>query len=253
MPHLPEAEMRRSFSLIEIVLVATMLGFFLLMCSQMMIHTLQLKTSLQSQMDQSRNHAVGWNLIYQDLANALGIYYLDGTVQAQPPVGKKNSRVQFAHEFTRELIFKFDASLRDENFLEVVVSAGLGKPDHKGAGFRKVAYRIVDNDNGEGELLLRGESPWSLGNGKDTETDEAFDVEGAEDERRFALLADITIEEIAVYNGEEWVEEWDSTSQGELPLALRFKYRWLGKEESQERIIPVPISLLTIKEPLDEI
>lgn len=261
----------RAFTLLEILLCTGILAILLYLCAQTMITTLVTRAQLQERYDKERTSCAGWNILYQDLSNALGVYYLDGTTGAllvgsgnaaapQPPkAGEKKTATPalaaMARAGSEDPVFVFRAESGDEPFLSVAVSQGRDRPKEKDLGFRLVRYYLRDHPEGQGRLLLRTEEPFKPGGGK--KALEKSGLEGVDlsaEYRRFTVLeglADVTVE---VYNGEEWKDEWDSSVQQAVPLALRVRYKELGPDgdpdgEEKHRTAPIPISDLPVKEP----
>lgn len=264
---------RRSlFTLIEIILCAALLGMLVFFCTQVLITTLQTKAALEEQYATEKVKAVGWHIMYRDLANAVGIYYLDGTTwtgpgaapaAAPPPEAQGDDKKaataaldKFKRQGTDDMLFEFKADSGEESFLCVAVAQGRLKIGRKDLGFRKVRYFLLDSPEEDGgRMVLRTEEEWIPNKKKDAIADKGLKELTSGDilaeYRNYAVLEGLESAEFSVYNGEEWLDEWDSTKMKALPLALRVKYREKGKELERLRIIPVPISDLLIKEPLE--
>lgn len=268
---------RRAFTLFELILVAGILGIFLFICTNSLVSTLELTQEIDRSYDMQRRKSLGWNALHRDLASTLGIYYHHQSLWEPPgtetqkkptpaPKGdeakKKKKKKKPSKKATSDelVIFEADPSL-DDPFLEIVVSRGRlrdvdedGELKNIGAGFRKVKYYIGRNTltDGEGDVILRTEEPWvssSDQKGKKIQDEEQeFDLD---DMRRHALVTNIEDVELEVYDGKEWVEDWSSIGQGDLPLALRISYL-RGDEENGDRlnrIFPFPLSYRPVEEP----
>lgn len=256
---------RNPFTLIEIVIAVGLLGFFLFACGQVLISTLKVKSFLDEEYARERTNSVGWNIVYQDLSNAIGVYFLDtgvvtaavveekkeGEAAAPPPPGRQ-------HSADRLLTFDADKQTSDEPFLALVVSQGRMREQKNGElGFRFVRYFIDRHPEGEGQILLRSEEAWKPGGKKSGEGEVELpdDMNLLQEYRRFAVLDGFDDMILGVYNGEEWVDQWDSLEKGDLPLALRFEYRLTSMPLGADlpptvKMAPIPISMLTLKEPL---
>ena len=245
----------RAFTLIEILLSAAILGFFLVYCSDLLISTLTAKEDIDADYREQRARGVGWHILYLDLARALGPSFIEGTVwtgagilsttdagQAPPPSGKSPGG---------EALFFFDASNKSEPFLSLAVSNGRAQAKKGDLGFRRVEYSLLPHPEGEGLLLLRHETRW---NPYLSKKDQEFGSDEQKpdftrDYRRYTVLEGLEEAVPWVYNGEEWVEKWDSAEKNDVPLALKIVYHRRGEEAEKVRIVPLPISNLPVKEP----
>jgi len=268
----PTMTTKRSFTLLELILSVAILALFLFVASDTLVRTLEIKGELEHQYDVQKVKATGWNILYQDLGYAVGIYYHHVSLwEGEPTAAPKEEKApeqkldekkkKKGVRSTSDELFAFDGSYSlDEPFMEVVVSKGRmrSNAEDQGLGFRKVKYYLISNpdDRDKGETLMRSEEAWIPGGGKNsrsTDKEEEFDLE--EDYRKYALIENLSNVSFDVYNGTEWIEdEWSSLEKGDLPLAFRIHYDLLGEEpmENLTRIIPLPISYLVLGEPEEE-
>ena len=291
LPH--QVTIRRAFTLLELMLVCAILGFFLYLCSQTLISTLEMDKIVSEDYDQQRELTFGWSILHRDLQHTVGIYYqhqtfwqapeTKGDDKNPPPTTaptpapaeadkSKDTRKGLKGTSDELVIFKADAQ-DDEPFLEIVVSRGrvrdpVNEDDKKGtpASFRKVKYYLTTQtgeDIPEGSMILRTEERWQEpADKKDQKVDSKEKDFDLDDYRRYAILMGLQVVEFTVYDGKAWVDEWSSVKQGDLPLALRVKYRksTISKstsnspesEEQQSRIFSFPLSYRTVGEPEEE-
>ena len=263
---------RQFFTLMELILSVGILALFLLVASETLVSTLEVKEELEFQYSDQKVKDTGWNILYQDLGFAVGIYYhhvslWEGPPQAVPKVVKtsdqklQEKKKKRGVKSTSDELFIFDAipSL-DDPFIEVVISKGRMRSsgDDFGFGFRKVKYYLIPHPGLDtpGDVLMRTEETWKPGGGKDSRSTESEeDINLSEDFRKYALIENLSNVTFEVYDGEKWEEEWSSLEKGDLPLALRINYDLLDEREpleEQSRIIPIPISYLVLKEPEEE-
>ena len=295
-PSLNRIPFRRAFTLLELILVCAILGFFLYLCSQTLISTLMMEKVISEEYDQQREQTFGWSILHRDLQHTVGIYYHhqsfwqapetkgDGSAPPPPaptPAPDANSKSDSAKPVRKGLkgtsdelvIFKAEAE-DEEPFLEIVVSRGrirdpVEKDDNKKgtpASFRKVKYYLTTatgDDMPEGSIIMRTEERWQeVGDKKDQKIDDKEKSFDLKDFRRYTVLMGIKDVELSVYNGTAWVEEWSSLKQGDLPLALRVKYRLnnpsngetlsAGLEEQPSRVFSFPLSYRTVGEPEED-
>jgi len=261
----------RSFTLLELILAAGILGAFLFICTSTLTSTLEIQEEIRKQYDKTRLSSLGWNLMHRDLSHAVGIYYHHYTLWEPSPTGgdatkkvdpKKKKKKKRSKKSTSDELLIFNAIPGgDEPFLELVISKGrlrdINVEEKKvSAGFRKVKYYLVPQQESFGDMILRTEERWvskSQQKGKKKEHEEGeFDLT---DIRRYGVLMDIDDVELSVYDGKEWVEEWSSLEEGDLPLALRLDFYDLSKEsppggrELERRILPMPLSYRVVEEP----
>jgi hypothetical protein len=278
----------------ELVLVCAILGFFLYLCSQTLISTLEMEQLVSEQYDLQRERTFGWSILHRDLQHTVGIYYhhqsfweapeTKGDGQAPPapaptgaaaPEAQKQTKKSLKGTSDELLIFNAEAKDDKEPFLEIVVSRGrVRDPVDKNSdspkaasSFRKVKYYLSDKtEEGipEGTMILRTEERWQeAGDSKDNKTnseEQEFDLDNV---RRYAVIMGLQEVELSVYDGKAWVEEWSSLKQGDLPLALRIKYRRSQPEDSetlvpensdelQSRVLSFPLSYRIVGEPEEE-
>jgi len=275
----------RAFTLLELVLAAGILGVFLYICSSTLISSLEIQSEIRSQYDENRLKSLGWNLVHRDLAHTVGIYYHhytlwepapdggqpapqggEATKKEEPTVKKEEPTVQKeekkkSRSATSDELLIFNASPSgDDPFLELVLSKGRLRDvnveeESVSSGFRKVKYYLKPQPEGQGEMILRTEERWvskSQEKGKTQEHKEGdFDLT---DIRRYGVLMNLGDVDLRVYNGKEWVEEWSSLKEGDLPLALKIEFRDLSLPEDQQveterRILPFPLSYRVVEEP----
>ena len=286
---------RRAFTLLELILVCAILGFFLYLCSQTLISTLMMEKVISEEYDQQREQTFGWSILHRDLQHTVGIYYHhqsfwqapetkgDGNAPPVPaptpapdantkPGADKPARKGLKGTSAELLIFKAEAQ-DDEPFLEIVVSRGrirdpVDKDDDKKvspASFRKVKYYLTTttgDDMPEGSIIMRTEERWQdAGDKKDQKIDDKEKTFDLKDFRRYTVLMGIKDVELTVYNGTAWVEEWSSQKQGDLPLALRVKYRKSSPSSSEaagsapdelSSIFSFPLSYRIVGEPEED-
>lgn len=266
---------RTPFTLLEVVISIGILAFFFYACSMVLIVTLKSRNQMIANYKDSKAKAVGWHIVYQDFANAVGVYFLDGTVYRGNPTLRAQAAAKaaaakgqqpgasavnaFQRDKAPDLLFEFDAEESGEDpFLSVVVSEGHPSAS-KHLGFRKVEYFLYrDPDDRSNYLLLRSETPWlpkglsSIGE----EEEVGFDFGPEEDEEDifenpeyYTVLRNFKDVKVEVYDGEKWEEEWNSVSRGDLPLSIRFTFIDTKSGEEVIRIVPVWISDLPVKEP----
>lgn len=262
---------RHSFTLLELVLAAGILGAFLYICTSTFISTLQVRDEIRKQYDNTRIGSLGWNLMHRDLAHAVGIYYHHHTLWEPSPTGaeatkkvdpKKKKKKKRTKQSTSDELLIFNALPSGEDpFLELVISKGrlrdLNVEEAKvSSGFRKVKYYLVPNQDAEGEMILRTEERWvSTSQQKNKKSDHKEGDFDLTDVRRYGVLMNIDDVELSVYDGKEWVEEWSSLEEGDLPLALRIDFRDLStldeanNREPERRILPMPLSYRVVEEP----
>jgi len=262
---------RHCFTLIELILSVGILGLFLFVASDTLVSTLEIKEELEYQYGRQKVQDTGWNILYQDLGFAVGIYYHHVSLWEGPPEEKvkevktsdqklkEKKKKKGVTSASDELFILNESPSFDEPFIEIVVSKGRMRSSGTDLGhsFRKVKYFVGSNPDldAEGDVIMRTEQEWKVGGGKNnrsTDAEEEFDLEG--DYRRYCLIENLGNLTFEVYNGTEWVEEWSSLEKGDLPLALRINYDQLGDEpeDDQVRIIPIPISYLVLGEPEEE-
>lgn len=273
---------RSFFTLLELILSVGILALFLVVAAETMVSTLEIKDELENQYALQKVKDTGWNILYQDLGFAVGIYYhhvslwegeavADAKAQGQATgteVKKsveqklKEKKKKKTVSSTSDELFLFNAQPSlDEPFMEIVVAKGRmrSSDEENHFGFRKVKYYLIPNPELDtpGDSLMRTEEIWKPGGGKDSrsrESEEEFNLET--DYRRFCLIENLSNVEFEVYNGKEWEEEWSSLEKGDLPLALRIHYDKLGEnaeaQDDQSCIVPIPISYLVLEEPEEE-
>lgn len=247
------------FTLLELFLALSILGVFLFICSDTLVSTLITKETLEEQYAKNRVKNIGWHILYQDLTNAVGIYYHEGTTwQGIPKAKKKGKKKKDSLKTSKDELFSYISSPDgEEPFLEFVVSRGRSRKDPKNQralGFKNIKYYIQrhPDENVEGELLLRTEEVWDTKEEEDAfSSDSEPDLQ--EDYRRYAVIEGLSDVSHAVYSGTAWVEEWESSKKGDLPLALKINYTRIGQNEEEHKIIPIPISYQIIGEPEEEI
>jgi hypothetical protein len=260
------------FSLLELILTIGILALFLLVAAETLVGTLEIKQELEYQYGHQKVKDTGWNILYQDLGFAVGIYYHHVSLWEGPPKPEpkevktadqklKEKKEKKGVRSTSDELFIFDSlpSL-DDPFMEIVVAKGRirSAEEEFGFGFRKVKYYLIPNPNPDvpGEVLMRSEEKWIAGGGEGSRSLESEEeVNLQTDYRRYALIENLSNVAFDVYTGKEWEEEWSSLKKGDLPLALRISYDLLDEVEpleDQTRIIPIPISYLVVEEPEEE-
>jgi hypothetical protein len=255
------------FTLLEVIIASGILAFFMYLCSNTLVSTLTMKIDLEEMYSKNKIKSMGWHIIYQDLANAVGIYYLDGTDWAGiPKQDKKNDKSKKEKKkgpkvMTIDLFEYYSEPDAGEPFLRLIVSKGrMGVASDPGTlGFRLVEYYIDNSpvEGADGMAIFRVESLWREG-GDDDEEEEEVDFLG--NYRKYIVIENIRNVSHAVYSGTEWVDEWNSTQIGDLPIALKISYTDVEDEESDiykeeiedERVIPLPISYQIVDEPVDD-
>lgn len=242
------------------------------MAAETLVSTLEIKQELEFQYSHQKVKDTGWNILYQDLGFAVGIYYHHVSLWEPPTAAPKE--VKTADQKLKEkkekkgvrsasdelFVFESLPSL-DDPFMEIVVAKGRVRSSQQdyGYGFRKVKYYLIPNPNPDvpGEVLMRSEEKWIPGGGKDSSSlGSEEEVNLQTDYRKYALIENLSNVTFEVYTGKEWEEEWSSLKKGDLPLALRISYDLLDEVEplqDQTRIIPIPISYLVVEEPEEEI
>ncbi|MBF0198161.1 MAG: type II secretion system protein [Planctomycetes bacterium] len=276
------------FTLLELILSIGILGVFLYTCSATLIATIETQDYLEENFSKERLKNIGWHILYSDLANTVGIYYLqtsnwEGPKAAKAKVDPKKAsnktstakkKKKPGKQVSKDELFLFSSEPGiDDPFLEIVVSRGRGRVSEEdaGIGFRKVKYYVVTHpgDDMEGQILLRTEEPWqeSGQQGSDDDDDfEAMEFDLESDYRKYAVMENFDNMEFFAYAGTEWVEEWSSLEMGDLPLAIKINFTKMDPEEENdfdsyndysddeyERIVPVPLSYQIVGEPEDEI
>jgi|SaaInlStandDraft_1057018.scaffolds.fasta_scaffold04474_6 hypothetical protein len=263
----------RHFTLLELIIAVGILAVFLFICTSTFTSTLEIKREIRNQYDSTRLSSLGWNLMHRDLAHAVGIYYHHYTLWEPSPTGgdavkkvdpkkKDSKKKKKTKSSTSDELLIFNASPSgDEPFLELVISKGRLRDvnveeETVSSGFRKVKYYLTAQEEGYGDMILRTEERWvskSQQKGKKSEHKEGdFDLG---DVRRYGVLMDLGDVELSVYDGKEWVEEWSSLKEGDLPLALRLDFQDLSVDENsreqelQRRILPMPLSYRVVDEP----
>lgn len=253
---------KRCFSLFELLIAVGILGIFLFICSDTLVSTLTMKEVLEETYGKEKIKSVGWNIMYQDLANAVGIYYLDGTDWAGLPKDKKkNTKAKKTQKKAKkkgpkmmkiDLFEYFSEPDSDAPFMKLIVSKGRMRstPEKSSLGFREVKYYLDSHpeDSSKGYVIYRVESIWDEQQGENFEEDE---VDFVSEYRKYIIVEGIENVTHAVYSGTEWLEEWDSTEKGDLPLALKIEYTHLDEEDYLEKVIPIPISYQIIDEPVE--
>ncbi|MBF0245419.1 MAG: prepilin-type N-terminal cleavage/methylation domain-containing protein [Planctomycetes bacterium] len=255
-PH-PESTHRSAFTLFELLIAMAILAFFLMVCSKVAITTISTRNDIHTRFSYQKSRNLGWHVIYQDLSYAVGIYYLDGTVPSAAPntslankianaQTNKNSRRTSSFTNTHDLLFKMTpGSSTGEPLVSIITSQGRKTLDDYDIGFREIGYFTAPHPDGEGVMILRRERRWNPSGSSDDEKEDDL----LSNYRRHMLIDGIDDIRVSAYNGEEWVEEWDSLLIGDLPLAIRFEFRDLQSDSEEVRTIPIPISNLELKEP----
>jgi hypothetical protein len=279
----PSAILRRSFTLMELLLAVGILGLFLYICSNTLVSTLQMQELVVDDYDEQREKSLGWSILYRDLAYVVGIYYhhmslweppqapakkgsttASAATKAPPPDKKKKPKGK-AVANDELLIFEASPDI-DEPFLEIVTSRGrLHKTktdddeESKGSSqFRKIKYYLTsyqgdDEYIPEGEAILRTEEIWKqpVKGKKIDDEEQEFDLDSF---RRHGVIFGLANVELEVYNGTEWVEEWSSLKEGDLPIALRIRYDLENGEnvEMIKKVLPIPLSYRVVGEPVEE-
>lgn len=265
----------RGFTLLELMLTIGILGLFLLVVAETLVSTLEIKEELEYQYGHQKVKDTGWNILYQDLGFAVGIYYHHVSLWDGPPTPepkevktadqklkeKKDKKEKKGVRSTSDELFVFESlSSLDDPFMEIVVAKGRMRSSEEdyGFGFRKVKYYLIPNPNPDvpGEVLMRSEEKWiPVGGDGANSLDTEEEVNLQTDYRKYALIENLSNVTFEVYNGKEWEEEWSSLKKGDLPLALRISYDLIDEVEpleDQTRIVPIPISYLVVEEPEEE-
>ena len=257
---------KKCFTLLEVIIAIGILAVFLYLCSSTMLSTLIMKEQLEEYYSKNKVKSTGWHILYQDLSNAVGVYYLDGTdwagIPKKPAKGAKpkKSKKNGPKMMTMELFEYLSEPDGGEPFLGLIVSKGrmgvTSEPD--AMGFKLIKYYLEDTPivGAEGQVIYRVESVW-----KETEEEDSQeeDIDFAESYRKYIVIENIKDVDHAVYSGTEWLDEWSSTEMGDLPIALKISYIDIEDEKesefyeeaAHERVIPLPLSYQIIGEPTD--
>jgi hypothetical protein len=277
--------LRRNFSLMELLLAVGILGLFLYICSNTLVSTLQMQELVVDEYDDQREESLGWSILYRDLAYVVGVYYhhmslweppqakgpktstkaANATGAKTPDPTKKKKPKGKAVANDELLIFNASPDI-DEPFLEIVTSRGrLRKTktddDEESSGssqFRKIKYYLSsyqgdDEYIPEGEAILRTEEIWKQPvKGKKIDTEEQeFDLDNF---RRHGVIFGLANVELEIYNGTEWIEEWSSLKEGDLPIAMRISFDLENGEnlETIKKVLPIPLSYMVVGEPVED-
>lgn len=270
----------------ELLLAVGILALFLYICSNTLVSTLQMQELVVDEYDEQREKSLGWSILYRDLSYVVGIYYHHmslweppaaqeekgsstaaptPTPANTPPPDKKEKKKGKAVANDELLVFNADPGI-DEPFLEIVTSRGrLHKTkmddDEESDGssqFIKIKYYLTsyggdDEFIPQGEVIMRTEEIWKepVKGKKVDEKEQEFDLENF---RRHGVIFGLSNVEVEVYNGTEWVEEWSSLKEGDLPIAIRISYDLENGEnlETIKKVLPIPLSYKVVGEPVEE-
>ncbi len=255
------------FTLLEVMIAIGILAVFLYLCSNTMLSTLTMKEQLEEYYSKNKVKSTGWHILYQDLSNAVGVYYLDGTdwagIPKKPAKGAKvkKGKKKGPTMMTMELFEYISDPGGGEPFLGLIVSKGrmgvASEPDS--LGFKLIKYYLDDTpiEGAEGQVIYRVESIWKENDEEDAQEEEAVDF--VESYRSHIVIENVRDVTHSVYSGTEWLDEWSSTEMGDLPIALKITYTEINDEKDAEfdeeyhdRVIPLPLSYQIIGEPVDE-
>lgn len=198
------------FTLIEVLLALTISAIVLVAISMAFVGAVQLREHSAARLDQSLPVERALDMMRRDLKNVVppGLM-LAGPLQSGA----------------------FQGGVDANDGIQIYTSTGLITPNDPWGDIQKVTYGLQsssDSTNGSKDLI-RAVTRNLL-------------ATGAEDEDDQRIMSGVQSVSFSYYDGSEWLDTWDDTTQTNLPFAVRVNVQLAATDSSSPA--PKPVQLL---------
>ncbi|HXT10108.1 MAG TPA: type II secretion system protein GspJ [Candidatus Angelobacter sp.] len=198
------------FTLIEVLLALMVSAVVLVVISTVFAGAMRLQRSASAQVDRSLPIERAFNLLRRDLKNAV------------PPGGLLAGPMQSG---------SLQGGVDANDGIQIYTTTGLMTPNDPWSEIQKVTYALEaapDATNGE-KSLVRSVTRNLLSTGTQDEDDQF-------------LASGIETLSFSYFDGANWLDSWDDTTQTNLPVAVRVSVQMAATDSSAEK--PAPLQLL---------
>ncbi|HLX71238.1 MAG TPA: type II secretion system protein GspJ [Verrucomicrobiae bacterium] len=198
------------FTLIEVLLALSISAIVLIAVSMAFVGALRLRDRSEANLDQSLPAEHAMDLIRRDLKNAVAPgFMLAGPLQSGA----------------------FQGGVDANDGIQIYTTTGLITPNQPWAEIQKVSYGLQsssDSKNG-GKDLIRAITRNLLATGPEDEDDQF-------------VMSGVQSLTFSYFDGAEWLDTWDDTTQTNLPFAVRVNLQLAAADSDSPQ--PKPIQLL---------
>lgn len=196
--------------MIEVLLALTIGAIVLIAVSMAFTGAMRLRDHAEANMDQSLPAEHAMDLIRRDLKNAVAPgFILAGPLQSGA----------------------FQGGVDANDGIQIYTTTGLITPNQPWAEIQKVSYGLQsssDSTNGSKDLI-RAVTRNLLATGPEDEDDQY-------------VMSGVQSLTFSYYDGSEWLDTWDDTTQTNLPFAVRVNLQLAAPESDSQP--PKPLQLL---------